>query len=294
MVHREHTVHVIVPVSVVTLNPDTGIASIVIVPPSASNVTNVRSKVPYAKSPPVMLIVVTVRAPVAVLVPPEMVSVENVSEFTEPVAVMTTVDVPSVNVPPDESQVPLNVMVDTFAVSSPPAAIVMLPVVMARFDADVVSVVVDAPSLIVSVPPSRNPRVAIVNVCEVPADEVNVTSSNSSSARFAPANVIVPPVAESKRIEPVPASQFASVEAFVHVPLTVHASEPKSIALEADEMFTLPTIVTAPDVLVRSPPDIVRFTSTFSVVVPFAYVPPEMVMLLSTSMFDNAVLVPAS
>ena len=91
------------------------------------------------------------------------------------------------------------------------------------------SAVVDDASETVSVVSQRNPRVAIVNVCAVPADEVNVTELNSASAKFAPANVSVAPVALSKRTVPVPASQLADVVAFVHVPETVHVSLPKSM-----------------------------------------------------------------
>lgn len=102
-------------------------------------------------------------------------------------------------------------------------------------------------------------RVAIVNVWAEPDEDSKVTLLNSFSPRFAPAKVIVPPVALVKVTVPVPFSQpAASVEALVHVPVTVQLSDPKSIAEEAEEMFTLPVMETVPEVEVRSPPDIVR------------------------------------
>src|SRR3990167_3516501 len=78
-------------------------------------------------------------------------------------------------------------------------------------------------------PPSLSPRVAIVNVTVPAALEANVTLLNSSSARFAPANVIVPPPGESNITVPVPASQEADVLEFDHDPFMVHVSDPKSM-----------------------------------------------------------------
>ena len=101
---------------------------------------------------------------------------------------------------------------------------------------------------------------------------------NSDSARFAPAKVIVPPVAESNKTEAVPASHTAaSVEALVHVPDTVQLSEPKVIAEAALEMFTLLVTMTVPDAEVKSPPDMVRMPFTVRALVPFARIPPEVV-----------------
>lgn len=139
------------------------------------------------------------------------------------------------------------------------------------------SVVLDA-SPTVNAPPHRSALVAIVNVCAVPADEANRTSLNSFSIRLVPPNVIVPPVAESNRTVPVPASQTAlSVEELDHVPLMVQISEPNVMAEEADEIPTFPDTAAAPDVLVRSPPLIVRFPLTVKVLVFLSRVPPEMV-----------------
>jgi hypothetical protein len=109
---------------------------------------------------------------------------------------------------------------------------------------------------------------------------------------LAPAKVIVPPVAESNITVPVPASQAAlSVDAFVHVPLTVHDSLPKAMADAVDEMFTFPVTVTLPEVDVRSPPDSVMLPVD-NVNVLFAKVPPETVRVLVTMTFDARVTVP--
>ena len=78
-------------------------------------------------------------------------------------------------------------------------------------------------------------------------------------------------------MDPVPASHVTSVEAFVHVPLTVHASEPKSMADAAEEILTLPVTEPVPDVLVRSPPLIVNTPCTVNVAAALASVPPLLV-----------------
>mgnify|MGYP001614250943 CR=1 FL=1 len=150
---------------------------------------------------------------------------------------------------------------------------------------------VEAVSLIVRVL-ARNGPVDRVNVWGVPAEEVKVRSLNSSS-EFVVMKAIVPPVAESNSIDPEPLSHRAlSVLELVHVPLTVHASEPKSIALEADEMLTAPVIVTAPLVLVRSPPDMVRDPADVIANVLFANVPPEIVSAFVMMTAEASVTVP--
>ena len=206
-----------------------------------------------------------------------------------PVVIVSVPDVPPVIVKP------LMMTVEAFAVRMPPlptttsAASAAAP--SAR-SADA-SAVVDVPSETVSVVSQRNPRVAIVKVCAVPAELVNVTELNSASAKFVPANVIEPPVAESNVTVPEPASHVASVDAFVHVPETVHVSEPKSIADKADEMLTAPVIATAPDVLVRSPPLIVSEPADVMANVLFANVPPEMMRPFVTTTAVASVTVPA-
>jgi hypothetical protein len=115
---------------------------------------------------------------------------------------------------------------------------------------------------------------------------------NSASERFTPAKVIVPPAVESNRTVPVPAFHPAeSVEAFVHVPLTVQVSLPKEMADAAEEILTAPVMVTFPLVDVRSPPLIVRPPLTVSVFVPFARIPPLRVKVEAVSWL-NCVLVP--
>ena len=186
--------------------------------------------------------------------------------------------------------------VDAFAVRMPPVPMLRAPALLRPSAKSAVAravVLVVVPSVTDNVPPQNNPRVAIVNVCAVAADDVNVTLLNSDSAKFAPAKVIVPPVAELKVTVPVPLSQpAASVEAFVHVPVTVHDSEPKAIADDALEMFTFPVIETVPDVLVRSPLDIVRLAAV-TVNVDLANVPPEIVSAFVTTVLVANVIVPA-
>src|SRR3990167_2184063 len=150
----------------------------------------------------------------------------------------------------DEPPAVLIVIVDAFPVKTlSPAEAVIDPTVRARFPAEVSKAVCPAASVIVKTAPRRNPRVAIVNVWSAPEVDENVALLNSSSARFAPAKVIVPPVAESNVTVPVPASHVASVDAFVHVPETVHVSEPKSMADAAEEILTLPVTDVTPLVL---------------------------------------------
>jgi hypothetical protein len=172
-------------------------------------------------------VIVAVASKIYVLVVPSA-NVEpapEVSQFPEIVQVpVVAVSVPSV---PPVIVTLVTVTVDAFAVRIPPFPMFSAPPVRAR--SAVVSSVVEDVSWTVNVPPQRMPLVDIVNTCAVPADEVNVTLLNSFSARLDPANIMVPPVAESKVIVPVPASHDAEVVEFVHVPLTVHDSAPRSI-----------------------------------------------------------------
>jgi hypothetical protein len=84
---------------------------------------------------------------------------------------------------------------------------------------------------------------------------------NSLPERFAPANVIVPPVALLNATLPVPAAHDADVEAFVQVPVTVHMDEFRARYPFAVLMLTFPLIettdafaVSAPKVATVSPP----------------------------------------
>jgi hypothetical protein len=114
-------------------------------------------------------------------------------------------------------------IVDAFAVRIPPLPAFNPPPVSPRLA--VARAVVDDPSETSIVPAQFKALVDIVKVCAVPAVELNVMLLNSLPERFAPANVIVPPVAPLKVTVPVPAPHDADVEAFVHVPVTVHAEE---------------------------------------------------------------------
>lgn len=113
-------------------------------------------------------------------------------------------------------------IVEAFAVRMPPFPTLRAPPVRPRFA--VASAVVDAASEMVRVPPQFRARVAIVNVWADPADDVKVMLLNSAPARFAPAKVMVPPVALVNVTVPVPALHDADVEAFVHVPVTVQVA----------------------------------------------------------------------
>ena len=151
----------------------------------------------------------------------------------------------------------VTVTVDAFAVNVPPFPTTRAAMLSPK--SAVANAVVDDASDTVKVPPHRRARVAIVNVCAVPAEDVKVMLLNSASARLAPAKDIVPAVASSNVTVPVPASHTVpSVVALVHVPEMVHVSLPKSIALETDDMLTSPVTLPVPDVDVISPPLIVR------------------------------------
>lgn len=75
----------------------------------------------------------------------------------------------------------------------------------------------------------------------------------------------------------VPTDHDAEVDALVHVPDTVHASEPNAIYEAAALMFTLPEMLTAPDVEVSAPPDNTRLPLTVRVYVDFARLPEDTV-----------------
>lgn len=112
------------------------------------------------------------------------------------------------------------------AVRMPPAPTVAMVAVMARFAADVSRVVVEVVSLTWTVPATRA-RVARAKVWAVAAVDANTTVWNSGPLRFAPAKVIVPPVAEPKVTTAVPEDHEAEVELFVQAPAKVHGAPPK-------------------------------------------------------------------
>lgn len=211
--------------------------------------------------------------------------------FHEPEIVQTPVVTVSVPLAPPAIVTLATTTVEAFAVRMPPFPTTSAPVESPRLT--VASSVVEEPSEADNVPAHWRARVAIVNVCGVPALDVNVTLLNSGSLRLEPAKVTVPPTTEEKVTVPVPASHTAeSVESLVQVPDTLHVSLPKSIALAAEEMLTAPVTVTAPEVLVRSPPDIVRAPAA-SVRVFLAIVPPEIVVVFVTTRSLPRVAVPA-
>jgi len=142
-------------------------------------------------------------------------------------------------------------IVDAFAVRIPPSPTLKAPPVKPRLA--VARAVDDDPSEMTSVPPQFRTLVDIVNVCAVAALELNVTLLNSLPERFAPANVIVPPVALLNVTVPVPAPHDADVEAFVHVPVTVHVDEFRARYPFAALMSTFPLIETADAFAVRAP-----------------------------------------
>jgi len=192
----------------------------------------------------------------------------------------------------------LTATVEAFAVSIPALPSVNAPPVRPRLAVE--SVVVDDVSETVRVPLQRKSRVAIVNVIGEAEEDWNLTLLNSLSLRVAPPKVIVCATELAKSTSPVPVSHTAlSVDALVQRPVIVHVSDPNVIAEAADEMFTPPVMLPAPDVLVVSPPDIVSpsvapwLLLIIRVRVFFASVPPEMVSVRSTTKFDPSVLVPA-
>ncbi len=290
LVHVPEIVHVsepksmaLVGSSIETLPPTVTLPDVDVKSPSSIVKLPVMSRVnvAFANTPPSIFILLrTVIPPVAVLVPAEIVKLKKVSPSTVLVAENETKDVSSWKSPAIEDQFPEICMLASPASSIPPAPSV-------KFTASIVlptvsNSVVDEASLTFKFPLSPKPKLpAIVKTCAVPAEDSKVTLLNSLSENIAPPvppKVIDPPVAESKVIEPVPASHTAvSEEEFVHVPLTVHDSEPKSIAEAALEILTLRVIVTFPEVDVRSPPVINRSRLIVRVVVPLAYVPPEIV-----------------
>src|SRR2546430_12771849 len=115
------------------------------------------------------------------------------------------------------------VNVEAFAVRIPPLPTFNAPPVNPRLA--VARAVVDDPSESIRVPAQFRALVGIVKVCADAAEEPNVMLLNSLPERFAPANVIVPPVALLSVTVPVPAAHVADVEAFVHVPVIVHVDE---------------------------------------------------------------------
>ncbi len=91
------------------------------------------------------------------------------------------------------------------------------------------------------------------------------------------ANAIVCAEDALKATVAVPTDQLADVELFVHEPLTVQDSEPKTMYDAVAVIETLPVMLTAPDVDVSPPPDNVSPAPAVRAFVPLARVPPESV-----------------
>lgn len=182
------------------------------------------------------------------------------------------------------------VLVIALMVTRPPVPMVREPTVppvkpVLAAEASSVDVFAAAPSVTDNVAPHTRVRVARVNVWAVPAEEVNVALKKWGSDVKLHEVKLASPVALSNVMVPLPCSHTAvSVDAQSKAPLTVHVSEPKSMADEAEEMFIAPLSVTAPDVLVRSPPSIRRLPSV-NVNVALANVPVVMVSAFVTTRF---------
>jgi len=161
-------------------------------------------------------LIVTVLVPFVKTEPAPLVS-QFPESVTEPVVSVIVPLVPPVIVTLE------TVNVEAFAVRIPPLPTFNAPPVNPRLA--VARAVVDDPSETISVPAQFRALVDIVKVCADAAEESNVMLLNSLPERFAPANVIVPPVALLKVTVPVPAPHVADVEAFVHVPVIVHVDE---------------------------------------------------------------------
>jgi hypothetical protein len=187
-------------------------------------------------APKPTLAFVSVRTPVQVKAPLNVVLIPGLTVrlfavcgmLTEPPeAFTTTVEDPAANVPRRVS-IEATVIVDPLAVSAPPPATFNVVALTGRLEPLVSRVVVPAPPPTVRVPPTRSPRVAIVNVT-VAAPELKVTPANSFPGRFDPAKVIVCAVAALNMTVALPAFQDPEVLAFVHEPDTVQAPEPNAM-----------------------------------------------------------------
>lgn len=163
----------------------------------------------------------------------------------------TTVEVPEVNVPAEVS-IEVTVIVLPLAVRMPPEPTVTVGAAIGRFAAEVSRFVVEVASLTWTVPALR-PRDAMVNVCAVAAVEANTTVENSTPARFDPAKVIVPPVAELNVTVAVPGDHEADVELFVQAPAKVQGAAPK-LKKPVAVTVTFPVIVLAPEAPAVMPP----------------------------------------
>src|SRR5438132_12850016 len=207
-----------------------------VIPPAmfAARVATVSMKVPLARTEPALTVKVpeTSTRPVWVTVPAaemtrllKLLLAFRMAMLATPLIV--TMLVPFVNTEPAPlvAQLPLlvnepvvsvivplvppviatldTVTVEALAVRIPPLPTLSAPPVRPRLA--VASAVVEEPSEILSAPPHMRALVAIANVWTAAADELKDTLLNSLPGRFAPAHVLVPPVALVNLDLPVPA-----------------------------------------------------------------------------------------
>jgi hypothetical protein len=159
-----------------------------------------------------MPVIVTVLVPLVKVDPAPLVS-QFPETVTEPVVSVIVPLVPPVMVTLETA------ITELPAARIPPLPTLSPPPVSPRLA--VASVVVEAPLEMVSVPAQFRARVVMVNVWGVAAADANETLRNSLPERFAPAKVIVPPVALVKATVEVPGLHEADVDAFVQVPATL-------------------------------------------------------------------------
>jgi len=204
-----------------------------------------------------------------------------------------TVQAPDVSVSAPEVPLPTatfdTVTVEAFAAKLPASPTATPPPVKPRLP--VASVVVPAPPCTVRVPDQTRALAAIVKVT-VEAPLLKVTLLNSAALAGRAAKVIVWADDDVKVTVAVPINQFPDVELLVQEPLTVHNSEPNAMYEAAAEMFTFPVMLTAPEVEVSAPPDIVRPALAVSAFAPFPSVPPESVRIPVTVSWLRRVRVP--
>src|SRR5437016_1486332 len=196
--------------------PDTSTSPVCVTVPAAEIVRLLKLFPAFKTAMLLTLLIVTVLLPFVNTEPAPLVS-QFPESVTEPVVSVIMPLVPPVIVTLE------TVTGEAFAVRIPPLPTFNAPPVNPRFA--VAKAVVEDPSNTIRVPAQFRALVDIVKICAVAAEEPNVMLLNSLPERFAPANVIVPPVPLLTVPVPVPALHPADVEAFVHVPVIVHVDE---------------------------------------------------------------------
>jgi hypothetical protein len=211
--------------------PDTSTSPVCVTVPGAEIVRLLKLFAAFKIAMVFTPFIVTVLVPFVNTEPAPLVS-QFPESVSKPVVSVIVPPVPPVMVTPE------TLRTEAFAVRMPPLPTFSAPPVNPKLA--VARAVVEVPSETPSDPAHLTPLVAIVKVCGVTPEEVNVMLLNSLPERLAPANVIVPPVALVNVTVPVPAIHPADVEAFVQEPVTVQVDAPRLIALAAVRTFTLP------------------------------------------------------